>query len=339
VRYLLTLLAAVFVFGLLIAGHELGHFSAAKASGVKVLEYAIGMGPKLFGFKSNETEYTLRIFPIGGFCKMLGEDGSSEDPGAFCNQSPWRRLIIIIAGAFMNFLIAIVLLSIVTFNIGITKPVIAKLDTNYPAVNAGLKVNDKILYVNDVKIKSFDDFRSFVSQNKDKEFNVTVERDGKNVTASLKPLYDKSLNEYRIGIEAKVEKGNFIESIGYGFKDTFSILKQMIAFLGSLFKGKVSTNDLGGPVAIIKFSGEAAKLGILSLLSFTAYISINLGIINLLPFPALDGGWVIILLYEAISGRKVDENKIGIVNLVGFSILIAFAIFITFKDIMRLGTY
>jgi regulator of sigma E protease len=113
----------------------------------------------------------------------------------------------------------------------------------------------------------------------------------------------------------------------------------MIAFLGSLFKGKVSTNDLGGPVAIIKFSGEAAKLGILSLLSFTAYISINLGIINLLPFPALDGGWVIILLYEAISGRKVDENKIGIVNLVGFSILIAFAIFITFKDIMRLGTY
>lgn len=336
---MLTLLAAVFVFGLLIAGHELGHFSAAKASGVKVLEYSIGMGPKLFGFKSNETEYTLRIFPIGGFCKMLGEDGNSEDPKAFCNQSPWRRLIIIVAGAFMNFLIAIVLLSIVTFNIGITKPVIAKLDTNYPAVNAGLKVNDKILYVNDVKIKSFDDFRSFVSQNKDKEFNVTVERDGKNVTVSLKPLYDKSLNEYRIGIEAKVEKGNFIESIGSGFKDTFSILKQMIAFLGSLFKGKVSTNDLGGPVAIIKFSGEAAKLGILSLLSFTAYISINLGIINLLPFPALDGGWVIILLYEAISGRKVDENKIGIVNLVGFSILIVFAIFITFKDIMRLGTY
>lgn len=336
---MLTLLAAIFVFGLLIASHEFGHFSAAKASGVKVLEYAIGMGPKLFGFKSKETEYSLRIFPIGGFCKMLGEEGGSNDPQAFCNQNPWKRLVIIIAGAFMNFLIAIVLLAIVSFNIGITKPVIAKLDSNYPAVSAGLKVDDKILYVNNVKVNTFDDFRNFVSQNKDKEFSVTVNRDGKNITVKLKPLYDKSLNEYRIGITAKVEKGNLIASIGSGFKDTFSILKQMIAFLGSLFKGKVSTNDLGGPVAIIKFSGEAARLGILSLLSFTAYISINLGIINLLPFPALDGGWVIIILYEALSGRKVDENKIGIVNLVGFSILIVFAIFITFKDIMRLGAF
>ena len=336
---MLTLLAAIFVFGLLIASHEFGHFSAAKASGVKVLEFAIGMGPKLFGFKSNETEYSLRIFPIGGYCKMLGEEGGSNDPQAFCTQKPWKRLIIIIAGAFMNFIIAIVLLSIVTFNVGITKPIIDKLDSNYPAALAGLKVNDKILYVNNVKINSFDDFRNFVSQNKDKEFSVTVNRDEKDITVRLKPLYDKSLNEYRIGITAKVEKGNFIASIGSGFKDTFSILKQMIAFLGSLFKGKVSTNDLGGPVAIIKFSGEAAKLGLLSLLSFTAYISINLGIINLLPFPALDGGWVIIILYEAISGRKVDENKIGIVNLVGFSILIVFAIFITFKDIMRLGTF
>ena len=270
---------------------------------------------------------------------MLGEEGGSNDPQAFCNQNPWKRLVIIIAGAFMNFLIAIVLLAIVSFNIGITKPVIAKLDSNYPAVSAGLKVDDKILYVNNVKVNTFDDFRNFVSQNKDKEFSVTVNRDGKNITVKLKPLYDKSLNEYRIGITAKVEKGNFIASIGSGFKDTFSILKQMIAFLGSLFKGKVSTNDLGGPVAIIKFSGEAARLGILSLLSFTAYISINLGIINLLPFPALDGGWVIIILYEALSGRKVDENKIGIVNLVGFSILIVFAIFITFKDIMRLGAF
>jgi regulator of sigma E protease len=336
---LITFLAAVFVFGLLIASHEFGHFITAKMSGVKVLEFALGMGPKILGLKKGETDYSLRIFPIGGYVKMLGEDGESSDPRAFCNQNPWKRLIIIVAGAFMNFLIAVVLFSIVFLNTGVAKPLISKAEAGYPAEKAGIKVNDRILEVNNKKIKTWNEFIVFVAENKEKPFDITVQRDTEKLNFTVKPLFNEKESRYMVGVSPTIIKGDIGESLKSGFTETFASIKQMINFLGSIFKGKVSTEDVGGPVAIIKLSGEAAKIGIWTLLSFAAFLSINLGIINLVPFPALDGGWVIIILIEAITGRKIDENKIGFVNMIGFTVLIAFAIFITFKDILKISSY
>lgn len=334
-----TLLAAIFVFALLIASHEFGHFITAKASGVKVLEFSLGMGPKLLGFKTKETNYSLRVFPIGGYVKMLGEEEESSDPRAFCNQNAWKRLVIIIAGAFMNFVIAIVLFFMVSYNSGILKPIISSVEKGYPAVNAGVKVNDKIIKVNDKKINTWNEFKVFVAENKDKPFRILVERDNKTVELNVKPVYNEKEGRYIIGVSPTLVKGNVSESLKSGVTETFVSIKQMIAFLGGIFKGRVSSNDVGGPVAIIKMSGEAAKISIWNLLAFAGFLSINLGVINLIPFPALDGGWVIILLFEALTGRKLDENKVGLINMIGLTILMAFAVLITFKDILRINSY
>lgn len=336
---MLTFIAAIFVFGLLIISHEFGHFITAKSAGVKVLEFSVGMGPKILGFKKKETNYSLRAFPIGGYVRMLGEEGESDDPRAFCNAATWRRMIIIVAGAFMNFIIAIVLFSMVRYNVGVYKPIVGGIETGYPAVQSGIKVDDKIYAVNGKTIKKWDQFTTFVSENKNKPITITIIRNNKTKNVIVKPIYNKAESRYMIGISPKVVKGNIGESISNGFTETFSSIKQMLTILKSALQGKLSTNDLGGPVLIVKLSGEAAKLGIWQLLMFTAFLSINLGIINLIPFPALDGGWVIILLIEGLTRKKIDENKIGIVNMVGFAVLITFTIWITFKDILRLNSF
>lgn len=334
-----TFLATIFVFGLLITSHELGHFITAKLANINVLEFSIGMGPKLLGFKKGETKYSLRILPIGGYVKMLGEDGESNDPRAFCNQSPWVRLIVIVAGAFMNFVIAIILFAIIAMNTGIIKPIISKVEVGRPAYQAGLRENDKIVMVNNAKVKTWEDFVVAIADQKNKPINISVERDSKIETFKVTPVFDAENGKYIIGVYPTLVKANIFTSISEGFNKTIFSIKQMGYFLSRALKGNISSDDVGGPVAIVKMSGEAAKYGILSLLSFAAFLSINLGVLNLIPFPALDGGWVIILLIEGITGKKIDENKIGLINLIGFTILMLFAIFITYKDILKLKQF
>lgn len=331
---IITILAVIFVFGLLIASHELGHFLTCKAVGVKVVEFSLGMGPRIAGFTTKETKYSIRLIPIGGYVKMLGEEEESKDPRAFCNQSPWRRLLIIVAGAFMNFVIAVVIFVIYTYNVGFYKPVVSETTAGSPAYRAGIKAGDRVVYVNDVKISMWEEFTSFVNQHKDETIKLTVERDGKQLSFDVKPELNKEENRYMIGISATPVKGNIGESITQGFITTGTSIKEMIKAIGGMITGSIPIKEsLGGPVAIVKMSGEAARLGFWTLLYFTGFLSINLGVFNLLPFPALDGGWVIILLFEGITGKKIDENKIGMVNLVGFTLLIIFAILVTIKDI------
>lgn len=336
-----TALAVIFVFCLLIASHELGHFTVAKLSGVKVLEFALGMGPKIFSFKHRETNYSLRLLPIGGYVKMLGEEEDSTDPRAVCNINPWKRILISLAGAFMNFILAIVLFTIVLFNLGIPtkEPIVGEVMDNRPAMEAGVLVNDKILSVDNTKINTWEDFTSFLQENKDKPFKLSVLRDNKTVELNITPKFDEKENRYLVGLYHKVEKGNIFMSIKNGVSETFSAVTWMVDILMGAFKGKMSLNDIGGPVAVVKMSGEVAQLGILRLLSFAGALSINLGIINLIPFPALDGGWVVILLIQAITGKKIDENKIGFINLIGFVVLFGLMILVTVKDIFTIGSF
>lgn len=333
---LTTLFASIFVFGLLITAHELGHFIFAKLNGVKVLEFSIGMGPRLFKVKGKETEYSLRLLPVGGYVKMLGEEEECDDPRSFRKQSPWKRLSILIAGAFMNFVLAIILFVIIFYNVGVTTLTIDSVVRDYPAFKSGIKPGDKIIAVNGDKINSWNEFLIFMSNNQNKEFVLTIKRDNIIIDKTLNPMMSKEDNRYIIGITPKVEKGNLFIAMASSINETIVSIKQMLIVLGGLITRKVSTENLGGPVAIIKMSGEAAKIGIWSLLYFAGFLSINLGIMNLIPFPALDGGWVVITFIEGITGRKIDENKIGLINLIGFTLLMLLAIIITYRDILRI---
>lgn len=343
-----TFLAAIFVFGLLIATHELGHFSVAKLSGIKVLEFAIGMGPKILKFTRKETDYTLRLLPIGGYVKMLGEEEDSDDPRAFSNQSPWKRLAVIVAGAVFNIITAIILFTLVFMNQNPSNPIVAnpkdytttisKVAEDSAAMDAGLKVNDKILKVDGKEVLKWDDILSTLKSNKGESVNLTVESDNTTKDIKLTPKYNEKEKRYLVGISPVInaEPTGIFESIKNATTQTFTAIKQMLEFFGTLITGGASMDSLGGPVAIVSMSGQAAQAGFLTLVYFAAFLSINLGVLNLIPFPALDGGWVIILLIEALTGKKIDQNKLGIINFIGFALLMILIVFVTFKDVMRL---
>lgn len=333
---LINILGAVFAFGLLVMIHELGHFTMAKLNDVKVEEFAIGMGPKLIGFRKGETLYSIKALPIGGYVKMLGEDGEETfDSRAFSNKKPTQRLSIVAAGPIMNLVLSIVIFSIIAGSKGYLAPIVDKVVPNLPAQQAGMQQGDKILKIDNKKILTWEDFYTQIYMNKGEEMNVTYKRGSEVKETKLIPVKDEEENRYIVGVyPTEVKSPTIKESISYGFVETNSIINQTFSFLGTVFKGKASVNDFGGPVTIIKVSGEAAKAGFLNLLFFAAYLSVQLGIFNIIPFPALDGGWIVLLLLEIISGRKLDNNKVGIINYIGFAILMTLMILVTIKDIL-----
>lgn len=332
----INIIGALLAFSLLVLVHELGHFTLAKLNGVAVEEFSIGMGPKIWGFKKGETEYVIKILPIGGYIKMLGEDGEDTyDERAFSNKSSLRKLSIVSAGPFMNLVLAIVLFGIISFNKGFLVPIVGDVIENNPAYTAGLQKGDKIIEVNDKKIATWDDFITQIYKNEGNILNVSYERDNKMSNVKVVPVKNEEENRYVIGVgPTHIENPSLSESISHGFSESISLVKQTFMFLGTLFKGKASASDFGGPITIIKVSGEAAKAGVWSLLSFAAYLSVQLAIFNIIPFPALDGGWIAFFLIEIITRRKLDSNKIGVINYVGFAILMTLMVLVTVKDIL-----
>ncbi|EFG89613.1 RIP metalloprotease RseP, partial [Clostridium carboxidivorans P7] len=309
------IIAAIITFGILIIIHELGHFTLAKLNGIKVEEFAIGMGPQIFKINRKETVYSIRILPIGGYVKMLGDEGESTDPRAFNNKSPLRKLSVVLAGPVMNFILGIVLFAIIAAGKGYLSPIVDKVVPNQPAAVMGLKSGDKIVKVNGSKILTWEDFVTGVYTSAGKTMDITYVRNGETKSVKVTPVKDPKENRFIVGVyPTAVEKPTMGQSISYGFTETNSLVKQTFSFLKSAFKGKVSKNDFGGPVTIIKLSGAAAKAGILALTAFGAYITVQLGIFNLLPIPALDGGYIFLFLFELITGKKVDQNKVGVIN-------------------------
>lgn len=328
------IIMALLAFSVLVIIHELGHFTLAKLNGVKVEEFSLGMGPKLFGIKGKETEYLIKAFPIGGYVKMIGEEGESADPRAFANKTPLQRLSIVAAGPIMNIILAIVLFAIVGGSKGIPVPIVDQLVNNAPAMMVGIKPGDKIVKVNDKNIKTWDEFTQLFVVSKGEVMKIQLLRDSKVKNVEVKPVKNTKTNRYMIGIAPKESKLNFTESVKYGFNQTGFMVKETFGFFGKLFKGKVSSNEVGGPVTIIKVSGMAAKAGVMNLVLFTAFLSVQLGIFNIIPFPALDGGWICILLFQIITGKKLDDNKVGMINYIGFIILMSLMVLVTLKDII-----
>ncbi|WPC40689.1 RIP metalloprotease RseP [Clostridium sp. JS66] len=329
------IIAAIITFGILILIHELGHFTLAKLNGIKVEEFAIGMGPQIFKINRKETVYSIRILPIGGYVKMLGDEGESTDPRAFNNKSPLRKLSVVLAGPVMNFILGIVLFAIIAAAKGYLSPIVDKVVPNQPAAVMGIKAGDKIVKVNGSKIITWEDFETQVYTSAGKPMDISYVRNGEIKNVKLTPVKDMKDNRFIVGVYATaIEKPTIGQSVSYGFIETNSLVKQTFSFIGSAFKGKVSKNDFGGPVTIIKLSGAAAKAGILTLTAFGAYITVQLGIFNLLPIPALDGGYIFLFLFELITGKKVDQNKVGVINYVGFALLMGLMVLVTIKDIL-----
>ncbi|MBF8983055.1 RIP metalloprotease RseP [Lutibacter sp. B2] len=329
-----TIVIAFLIFGILVLFHEFGHFGVAKLVGIKVHEFSIGMGYRILRFKGKETEYSLRILPIGGYVKMEGEDEASSDENSFNNKPLWARILVIIAGPVMNFILAILLFSISFYAMGFPTTTMNKVTPNFPAELAGIKSGDQIVSINDTSVHRWNDIVNYIGERKENNLKVKVVRDGKEKEMVVKPIYDETTKRIMIGISPKFEK-SFIKSISASFDNVYVMIKEMCGFFKKLFGGKASANDVVGPIGIIHLVGKVAKTNIYNVLGFAAMISINLGVVNMLPIPALDGGRLIFLIIEGIIGRPLDPEKEGIIHFTGFVLLMGLMVFMVYKDVMR----
>lgn len=330
----MTIIYAIIIFCLLIFVHELGHFIAAKLCGVKVNAFAIGMGPAFWKRQKGETEYSLRIFPIGGFCAMEGEDEESEDARAFNKKPAWQRAIVLAAGSFMNLLTAIVLMIIIAFWQGEATNTIETVIDGSPAFEAGIEAGDEVLFIDETKIEEWSDLQSAVGENQGEPVQVTVLRGGQELEFSAVPEYDEQAGRSKIGIAPEMKR-NPVTAVGRGVQSTWDMTVMMYDIIVKLFTGDVSAKELSGPVGIVYVVNDSAKAGIIYVVYLAALLSLNLAVMNLLPFPALDGGRLLFLLIRKVTGKRVTDEMEGKIHFVGIMLLFALMIYVTWNDIVR----
>lgn len=321
------------MFMFLVLVHEFGHFAVAKLSGIKVNEFSIGMGPKLVQFKKKETDYSIRLLPLGGFVAMEGEEESSEDPRSYKNAKAYKRFLTILAGPLMNLLTAFLIFLIIFSSMGTASKVVDSVDKDLPAYKAGLKSGDEILKVNGKNTPTFSYVSKYINQS-DKNIDLLVKRDSKEI--EIKNIESKLVDGNRvIGFSARLTR-DFSTVIKDSFYRLLFIIQMLWETLGMLFTGKLGMKALSGPVGVIKEVGTAAKMGFNTLLMFLAIISINLGFFNLLPIPALDGSKLLFIIIEKIIGRPINEKLEERITFVGFALLLALIVLVSIKDVVNL---
>lgn len=345
----MTLILFILILGVVIFVHELGHFLFAKKCGIYVHEFAIGMGPKIFSKKgkNGETTYSLRLIPIGGFCSLAGE-GIEEDKKLPKNRllqskSVWDRFLTMFFGPGFNFIFAIIVLFLIGIIWGAPnyKPIVANVSEDSPAYAVGIMPGDKIVEINDHNIYTTDDLSLYLTlAKKDKPTEIVVEKEnGKEITYQVTPkeLEIDGEKQYQYGISLKnTKERGFLESIKFTFVKTGSLFRQMFVTIQNLFTGGIKINQLSGPVGIYSIVGEQSKGGLANILYLVAYLSINVGFINLIPLPAFDGGRILFLIIEKIKGSPLKQETENMIHTIGFLLLIALMIYITFNDIIRL---
>ncbi len=364
----LKILIAILVFGLIIFIHELGHFFMARLMGVKVNEFAIGMGPQLFQFGKKETKYSLRALPVGGYCAMEGEDSDSPDPRAFGQKKVWRRILIVIAGALMNLVLGYVLL-VVYYGV-FTQPqageasarfsstTIAELPETAQSYQTGLRVNDTIVAINGKWVVSDFDLSSLMQSDEDGVFDLTVKRqvDGEEQKVELEGVTFPLVTNEETGIrylnyEFKVYgiQKTVLSTLAQAGKMEYSVGVMIWRSLGDLITGKYGLNQLSGPIGVVDAIGDAAiptdpgqtggiQIQWDSLLLMVVMITVNVGIFNLLPLPALDGGRLIFLIIEGIFRKPVPAKYEGWIHAAGFLLLMGLMLLVSFSDIHRIFT-
>jgi len=347
----LYVILAILFFGLLVGIHELGHFTAAKACGVRVEAFAIGMGPAIFKKKKGETEYSLRVIPFGGYCAMTGEDGESEDARAFVNQSVWKRLLILFAGAFMNFLLGFVIVLILFAGAeGFRPPVITEFMEGCPYESAeGLQAGDRVWSIDGRRVLEYGDVSDFLNRG-DGVYDVVVIRGGQRVRLTdfrlerleypgyAQPMYGFIFDGY--------DEPSLPNVLRYSWATTRQFVRMVWMALGELVHGRVGVQDLAGPVGIVDMMAETGEQAastadaLFNIFYFGAFIAVNLAVMNLLPIPALDGGRVFFLLVtaliEAVTRKKVNPKYEGYIHGAGMVLLLGLMAYVMLHDIIRI---
>lgn len=334
-----SVIISIIMFLFLILIHEFGHFIIAKKSGIKVNEFAIGMGPKIFSKQKGETLYSVNLFPIGGYCAMEGEDSESDDERSFDKAPAYKRFFTILAGPLTNLIFAGLIFAFVSFNTGTASTSIGNFTKNSPIETQGFKVNDEIVEIDGNKINNFNDISKnlenyYQKHGKNDKIALKVKRDNKYIEKNVKVKFENK--RPLLGFIPKNKDVGFFESIKIGFKEVGSMIVLMVNVLKSLFTGKLGFSALSGPVGVVKEMGRQANLGIMNLLFFLGYISVNLGFFNLLPIPALDGSKIFTSLFEIITKKTVNKKIEEKFTIGGFVLLLGLILLVTIKDLISL---
>lgn len=336
---MLTILAWIVVFGVLVAVHELGHFFVAKSFGMRVDEYSLGFGPSIFSHRFGETQYSLRVVPLGGYVRIAGMDGQpSDDPREYVNRPLWQRFLVIFAGPVMNLLLAFVLFAIALGPVGAptATTTIQHLIAHYPAQAAGLRPGDRIVAIDGHRITNGTAISTIIGHHAHQTIKVVVIRGHQQLTRFIHPRYDKSFKQYLIGIQLglKVVHLGIFEAIRTGLIQTVQLTGSWFEALYALVTGHHAF-DLMGPVGIAVTVGRAAQAGWYWLITLGAVLSANLALFNILPVPVLDGSRLFLLGVEGVRRRAMDPERESMIHLVGMAFLLLFVIFVTYHDIVH----
>lgn len=336
---LLSIVGALLVLTVLVFVHELGHFYAGKKLGFRIDEFAIGMGPVVCSKEKNGTRFAIRALPIGGLCAFHGEDEGVSDPECFNAQPVWKRMIVVLAGPFMNILLAVVLAVIILMTYGEYMPMINDFTAeNTPAEAAGIQVGDIITEIDGKSITYYAECTDYIQQADHAGIEVTVRRGGSDVTLTARDIYDPESGSNRLGIYISPERLRYglLEAATNSVRYTCYIVKEMFKVLGGLFTGSVTSDDVAGPVGTISIIGQAVRAGFEVVLRLGVLISINLGIMNILPIPALDGGRFLFMVIEAVRGKPIPPEKEGMIHMAGLVLLFSLMILLTVMDVRKL---
>lgn len=348
---MVTLILFIIIFGVVVVSHEFGHFLLAKANGIHVVEFAVGMGPTIFSFHKKETKYSLKLFPIGGACMFEGEDGLETkegelSEGSFLKANVWARISTVFAGPFFNFILAFIIALIMVNLVVLRDPVASQVVDGGAAMEAGLQDGDRIVSLNGEKVYLYEEIQLFTMLYKSGEVNVVYERGGVKHDTLLTPKYDETTGRYMLGISnSEFVELKGIDGLKYAWYEMRYCVKMTYKSLGMLIQGQVTRKDVAGPVGIAvnlvgktyeQTKDEGFMNVLVNMLNITLMLSVNLGILNLLPIPALDGGRLVFLLIEVIRGKPVPPDKEGMVHFIGLMFFMVLMVFLFFNDLANI---
>ena len=341
----MSIIIALIIFSLIILFHELGHFLLAKFNGVTVLEFSLGMGPRILSKEWRGTRYSLKLLPFGGSCMMLGEDEEAGEEGSFGSKSVWARISVIAAGPIFNFIMAFLASVVVIAMAGYDPAEVYKVYEDYPAAEAGIQAGDIITKINGKNIHVAREVTNYVAFHQGETYTVTYERDGESHVAVVEPVQNEN-GKYIVGLAAgsTYQKGNVLTTLKYSVYEVKYWIDLTLESLKMLFKGQVGVKEMSGPVGVVNVIGEtyteSAKISmfavIVNMLNIAILLSANLGVMNLLPIPALDGGRLVFLVIEAIRGKRVNPEREGMVHFIGLMALMVLMVVVLYNDVMRL---
>ncbi len=352
-----SIIISVVLIGILVIAHEYGHFIAAKKSGILVEEFSIGMGAKIFSRQIGETEFSIRLLPLGGFCRMQDEEeDGTVGPRSFMNKSVWIRFIVMAAGPFMNFLLAFLMIIGLTSTSYTAFPLIKEILPDTPAQETGLQPGDRIYRINGHRIRIYDELEAQLYKNKGEDIRLDVLREGREYSYKLTPQYDAARKGYLIGFSPEIQIGLFAEAVEgyerislpdtmyYSYYAMVNYVKLTAEGLARVFTFTADKEEYGGPISIVKMVGESYEAGmtvglkeaIQNVVYIGAVLSANLGVLNLFPIPALDGGRILLLLVEAIRRRPLNPELESKIHFLGFAFLMGLMVFVLYGDIVKI---